>query len=282
MQNRQSHQGNKAELCEWVSIILACTTLFLALPLLTSCGKGAGSIVKDVTLGTHTDPDSGDAWVQMITLLDTGNLLLPALNLPIWNPEDPDRPYGRLALRPATGNRGEIDISVNLSLAAKIKNQTNDLPNGSPLPMSVPDSAKLIGLPVGSGGSRIYLAFSEDTAVLGTAIVIREFDKIGDKIGSINVFPAFRFPNDVTGVAGIFTSPRPSESGIAFFADLAPLLDQIGTELASSIDGPIQLANDGSPVRVEIRSVRSSRKRVEKMYGKLYKLNQKKRVVTIR
>lgn len=206
--------------------LVTMLSLLLTLGLLTSCGKQANEIVKDVALETTID-EAGDVWISSSALFDFGGMSMTAIQLPVVNPSNPEKLYGELAIRPTFGGTfNEVEISVNLSEAARVPGSSEPtLPNGQPLPIGGIDSVNLIELAVDSINSKIYIGLGHDITFLGYAIAIAEFDEIIKYVPGANVFLGFEFAN-IRGAAGLFTGSATSntESGLGFFVDLSSVI----------------------------------------------------------
>src|SRR5207245_1992048 len=83
----------------------------------TGCGSASsgGSMLTGISMKTTTDA-AGDIFADASIHLDTGNLTLVSVDLPIINPQHPEKVYGRVALSSDIVNGGsQLDLQVNLS-----------------------------------------------------------------------------------------------------------------------------------------------------------------------
>jgi hypothetical protein len=188
----------------------------------SACGR-AQRTVLDLSLTTSVQ--NADQFVEMKALLDTGNLNFGA-TVPIYDPKHPEVTYGSVSLYPGLKPRtSELTLSVNLTTAARAQGaDAKVLPNGAPIPVGGLGNATAIGLMAGKR-SRVYLAFDHDVAVIGTALVIKEFDEVGKYAPGVNIFPSFELGKGIWGTAGIFTSAEKLQSGIGIFVDASSVLN---------------------------------------------------------
>jgi len=190
------------------------------------CGKkGVGGLVSGAQFSTTEE--NGDLFGNLNVLLSTGGVLLPSFDLPILNPRNPGAVYGTISMRDALSAGTQLGISVNLSEISGLEGADGSLlPNGRAIPVFLAPGVQPISVAV-SGRSRVYFAISEGTAVIGTAIVIPEFDKIASYVGAVDLFFPFQGENGVRGAAGLFSSPQSGQSGIAVFVDASSVLQQV-------------------------------------------------------
>ena len=203
-------------------------SLLVVLLMFTSggCGKkGVGGLVSGAQFSTTEE--NGDLFGNLNVLLSTGGVLLPSFDLPILNPKNPGAIYGTISMRDALSAGTQLGISVNLSEISGLEGADGSLlPNGRAIPVFLGAGVRPLSVAV-SGRSRVYFAFSEGTAVIGTAIVIPEFDKIASYVGAVDLFFPFQGENGVRGAAGLFSSPQSGQSGIAVFVDASSVLQQV-------------------------------------------------------
>lgn len=208
-----------------IAKIVTLSIMLISLGLFQSCGKGSGQnqYVSDIYLETKTI--DGDSWIYLKSVLNIGGLSLPSLALPIVDPRNPGEQFGEVSMIPVLGGQSnEISIGVNLSKAANLPTQAGiSLPNGQGLPLRVPAGVDLMQLTVGQTNSKIYLGLGNDTAFMGFAVAIKEFDQIARYLPGANIFMGFNIKG-VLGSAGIFTSDVSGQSGIGLFVDLGTLL----------------------------------------------------------
>jgi len=192
---------------------------------LSACGSNG--FVSDAKVSTSTI--DGEIYANLEVTMQTGGVVLPSIQMPIWNPNNPMEQYGTFSLSPVFGSsQTVVNASVNLSKTGGVTGTDGRyLPNGHLIPVGGISNTAVLAIPVGGDGLTIYLAFSETNAMLGFAIPIQEFDSVSRYIGGIDIFPGFNFKNGVTGVAGIYTSPAGvNKNGLALFVDFSSLLNQ--------------------------------------------------------
>jgi hypothetical protein len=193
----------------------------------TACGKrsSVGGIVSGAQFSTIEE--NGNVFGKLDLLLQTGNVLLPAFDLPILNPKNPGAIYGTISMQDALSAGTRLGISVNLTEISGVEGVDGSLlPNGRSIPLFLGEGVKPIAVSI-RNNSRAYFAFSAGTAVIGTAIVIPEFDKISSSVGAVDVFFPFQASNGVSGVAGLFSSNQSGQSGIAVFVDASSAMKAI-------------------------------------------------------
>lgn len=249
-------------------VLLGIVTLFGV----TGCGSESGSFSFVNAVHIQTYQQEGDAWGTITMGLDTGAIQLPAASIPIRNPKTADS-YGVLEIHPSLGGGGELAIHVNIDGVARTDSDLRPLlPNGSRLPMGGVLDSEIVVLQ--ADRALVYFAFSPNVALVGAAIPIREFDRLGNSIGGANLFPGFSLPGGVRGVAGIFTGSVSGQSGIALFVDGGSLLPNLpGNSLQRS------LAN--SP-EIQFRSLHPDSDQEEEINYFLYKLHRKESKVHLR
>lgn len=252
---------------------------------LSGCGKGgAFSFVQDAKVEAYQLDDG--AYVELSTLLDTGALDF-GVSLPLVDPKRPGERYGTLSLRPSLEGPGsELSVAVNVTRLIDLPGTGAALlPNGTPIPVAGL-SGPVIALQAGSL-SRVYVSVDPqnlDRVMIGTALVVREFDQIAKNLPGVNIFPAFQISETVRGVAGLFTGAAPDQSGIAVFVS-AVLKDEqnesseaqggevgafraLGTK--TRVDRTRFLANDPTPGQ-------------ERTVGRaLYRIQKRDRRMTVR
>ena len=186
------------------------------------CGRNGGVVIKSADVSAYTQ--LGQTYTQVAFGLNTGSLDLPSVVFPVMNPQAPGEELGKISLLKMVGGGSKLAIDLNLTRAAQIQGTDESfLPNGSPLPLSLPAGTAVFGFPVAHTGIKAYFALGPHTAVMGAALPIREFLPLGQKFGILNIFPSFHV-GAVSGIAGLFLSPVPEQNGLAVFADLSGAL----------------------------------------------------------
>ncbi len=202
--------------------------------LLTGCGKGGlPSFVKGASVKTYTQ--DGKAWGEVDVSLNTGMFVLPALELPIVNPKKPADVLGQFSLKNILGGGSEVGIGLNISEIIHTPGfDGRSLPNGNPIPVAgIGDGA--VSFPITSGGSRLYVAIGDKAAMVGFALVIKQFDQLAGYFGGIDVFLPVHLQNGITGTVGLFSSSSPSQSGLAVFLDVSSMLKASSSSQVTSL-----------------------------------------------
>jgi len=196
------------------------TPLFLGLGvaiITTSCGEGQNSIVKDVNVITY-EQDS-DGYVEFNAILGSGAMRFPIFDIPIKNPDNPNVEYGRIWMYDVVPSGSQLGVTVNVTAASGTPFVDATLPNGSRLPIAGIEDAVVLAVPVSVNNIKVYAAFAPNVALLGAAIPISEFDKVGQSACPISLLPSFKIANGIRGIAGVFTGCEPGQSGVAIFVD---------------------------------------------------------------
>lgn len=249
------------------------TSLILAsLTLLTSCGNPSTSgnkIVKDVSMTTKVDKD-GDAWVGVKSMFQLGSMSMTSITLPINDPYDKSKQYGKISLKPTFGSSyNEVGVSINLTDLAKLQGGFPTLPNNEDLPVgNLGDN--IIELEIEQIHSKIYFGLARDLTLVGFAIAIKEFQLVGEYIKDANIFLGFNI-RGFEGTAGFFTGDDEYENGLAFFADFSKLMtfDILDDILAGKPITQAQLDNAKDQL-----AANTGFKGIEKIKTKTYFINQ--------
>lgn len=206
---------------------------FVAL-LVGGCGKNSKfDMVKDVAVKSLLQ--DGQAYGQVKVGLDTGNILLPAFQLPIFDPRNPKVVFGSVGMRPRLDGKTELEVDLNLTELAQIPGSGALLPNGTSLPIGGLDNLRVLDIVI-TNGIHIYAAIDFNMAatenaiaMIGVAIPFREMDSVGNYVGGADLFAGFNF-GPVKGVAGIFASNQSNKTGIGLFLDASELLRNINVQ----------------------------------------------------
>ncbi len=194
---------------------LLSLTSVLALALsLSACGKNSKKIVSDVDVKSQ-DIDQ-QKYVTADFEMSLGAAEFPFINLPL------PKNYGSLELyRLNAVNR--VRINVNLTEITKLPGGDATLPNGTMVPVDAM-GAGIIEIPVDGINGKVYVAYSDDVALVGFAVSIKQLDGVGSSLGTIGVFPNFDIKN-VNVTAGVYSSEDQGETGIAVFGNVAGLIN---------------------------------------------------------
>jgi hypothetical protein len=186
---------------------------------LTSCGKDiAGQLVKDVRFSSSTE--DGRPYGTLTMVLGTGSVLLPGVELPINNPYVPGMVLGTFSLHGSLTGGTEVGIRFDFDQIPEVEQAEGRLlPNGRPIPVALPQEAKPVAIQV-QEKSRVYLARVGGMTLVGTALVLKEFDLLAHFVGQTDVFFPFVNETGLRGVVGLFSSNQPNQSGIAVFVEV--------------------------------------------------------------
>lgn len=230
-------------------------TLLLAITLLPTLTGCKGGFLSDAKIKGYVENNA--TYVDASVMMQTGSVILPALEIPVLDPKNPGTTLGVFSLRPTLGNaQTEMAIKVNLTAAAKVQAfDGHYLPNGTKVPIGGIDSMQVIAIPIDSKGTLLYVAVDTTSkqALLGAAIPVREFANLSPYVGGMNVFPAFRF-KDILAVAGIYTSaPGVGKNGLGIFVDASSLFKDraLANSLVSTSDGSSELRIAGAAPAVQ-------------------------------
>ena len=218
---------------------------------LTACG-GSSPFVVDASLRTFQQND--DLYLETSAIFNTGGLNLPSFEIPIPNPTNLSKPYGRVSLYPGFHKKAELILGFNLSSLTGLSWVAPRLPNGSHLPIGGLVENEVFTIPISGTSARAYVSSTPGRSLLGIAIPIREFMPIGGIAGNAGVFSVFRSAS-WQGIAGVFTGSKPEGSGIAFFIDATTAFSQLRSpngllrtnSLRAELIGPPLMFNDSMP-----------------------------------
>lgn len=194
--------------------------LILALAVCSSCAQK--SYINSVQVTSHVS--NGDEFASLKANIDTQQLALPALSLPIIDLQNPALSYGDLTIAPnLDGKTSDLTIDVDLTVALKLptSGQSILLPNRTSLPIGGINLAQTMEFSLGGTSSKVYLELDaiNKKAFIGTALVIPQLN-----FGvNANLFIPFS-SNNIAGTAGIFAGAQAGQSGLGIFADLSPVL----------------------------------------------------------
>ena len=261
----------------------------LALSLFSSCGEM--NWVTDVEV--RSEAQNNQVIAGVTTYLDTDSLILPSIDVPVSDPKT-GADLGHVSIQSViTGPaNAALDIELNLSEIAKLPNLPSEhvLPNGKDLPVTGFNKDIMITLPIINDTSRLYIELNtaENRLLVGTAITIKEFDKIGSSIGSVNLFPGFVLDNGVTGVFGLFTGSDQWQSGFAVFVNASQALENksLSTSLAQTSEATglskLQLAQKSRPSEpLEFQLQETSSRKERRIGSELRSLSRRRKVLSL-
>ena len=235
------------------SVLLAATVLTLA-----ACSQEG--LVKGAALSTKIT--QGDVYVSLKTQVDSNNLQIMSVQLPIYNPENPVEMLGMLNVSSLVPGITDIDLVLNFSRVTKIPalQAEKGLPNGTLFPVMGVRADEWYSIPLSdSRVSKLYLNLDLQApkVFLGYALGT---DSLSAGIVA-NLFTGFS-AQGVTGYGGVYSGLLPGQRGVAVFADVSSILK-------SSAPGMVFVD-------------RTSKSRQNKVAEKLMQLNQRKSFLRVR
>lgn len=171
---------------------------------MSGCGAGK-KLVKE--LNFFQESVQGEQYAGFDAKLNLGSIQLPRATLPLQN-----------GLGEVLMGGDEVRLKVNITEAVNFPiGDGTTLPNGKAIPVTLPQGAVPIGIPILGSNSKVYLSVSKTQIMAGVAISLKsDLGSIGDILGiPMNVFFPFNIANDLTGSAGIYTGDK---FGIGVFA----------------------------------------------------------------
>jgi len=214
----------------FVSLILMSNTL-------AACSNN--QFLKSMTVNVSTQ--NQQSFVNLSTELDLGNAVLDQVKIPVFDPRS-QMQLGQISMGASSSGKQLITVSIDASSilhADPILGST--LPNGRALPGALGlKSGEVLAIPV-LDHSRVYIGGDLKTSVVvGAAFSIPGLDGVMNAIPvASNIFFAQAFNSNLTGVAGIFGSQLPNQSGIAVFARFTP---SVPLNIDVSPKGPLVMA----------------------------------------
>ncbi len=239
----------------------------LTLTIFVSCGSSS-SMVSDVKVSTASNED-GDILVSLTADLNIGNVQIPAASLPIILPKD-GREVGTVSITADALGQNVLVIDINLSDAANLELAAVRLPNGSIIPL-IADNA-VLEIPLGK--AKVLLSLAEGSQALGVVLPISALDKVGAKVGTAVLAPAFS-KDGVMGAAGVYTSKTAGQNGFVLVADISSKMGGISIPNANVNKMQMQQAP------LEHGSVEPSRRVKRKLQRELLRMHRKKAVMEV-
>ncbi len=240
--------------------------------LLAFLAVGCGSkkpVVKDVGVTPYVD--GKEVYASIEAEFEINNLKLPSLSVPIRHPKG-NEVVGYFVMSGTSKNL--VGIEINLSAVSRLERSRGVLPNGSPLPIfGMGQDLVELDIPTGNGNnpSKLYVSWSQGTTIVGFAVPIKHFDKIGQRVkGEQVLMPSFRIKG-IPGAAGVYVSPVAGSNGLSAFFDLSSVFTL--PELQ-----PDNGAGDSSQSEQSqwiMSSTPSSSRSEQRMSLELYKLDKK-------
>lgn len=194
--------------------------VFLSSQLIACSEEG---IIKNVSVSAQEQ--EGDLYVGLTTQLQTNNLQILNITLPVFATSMPGVQVGQIEVQSYSPGFTNVTLKVNLSEVTELPlRQETSLPNGTPFPVWGVDVKGWYSLAVGSSqASKVYLnlASNQSYAILGYALSI---DSLSVGIAA-NVFKPFQ-ADTIAGYGGLYTGLLPDQSGLAVFANIRSLIPQ--------------------------------------------------------
>lgn len=224
------------------------TTALLANLTLTACSGPA--LLGSLKLGLI--PQLAGNALSLSGGLNLGNLVLGNFQTPILDPLT-QKLIGNLNLgnlfsggssASSSPNSQLQNILLNLSPGAALAGSTDlgmTLPNGKPLPEALGFApGEIRGIPL-LNQSRVYVGGDAKTRmIVGVALTLKELDAVSATLLlPTNAFVPRNFSGATRGLAGIYTSPLPGQSGIAIFGISGPAASPHGAQLAQKAYSPL-------------------------------------------
>ncbi len=183
--------------------------------------------VTNITLNAFQEGQ--DNWIQASASINTGNFQMIAFSIPLANPADPTVSYGQLSFVPDICNGqscvglGTLDLQIDLTKTASLNASSPTLPNGTALPISGLDSAKVVAVPVAETGAQVYLALGGGVAIMGAAIPFAALDPAGQIVPGANLFVPLTL-NSISLIAGMFFGATTETTGFGLFVDVSSIV----------------------------------------------------------
>ncbi len=220
--------------------------LISTLALASSCNPIQVDPVKVTNFSaTTSNAPSGDEMLNLSITLTTQNFSVISGYFPIMDPLKPETQYGSLSVNSSlcsssascpNGNTVTLGVNVDLTtFTGASGSATPTLPDGHPLPPTIPAGVTAIAIPIPPTGSKVYLAFGKGTAIVGTALTFPQLDVIGKVVPGLDLFIPISFPVGGKTYAiepGFFGGSAPNTTGVGFFVDLSPLVSSSATMMA--------------------------------------------------
>jgi len=210
----------------------------------SACSPKESVKLKGVDLSTHES--LGRTYVDLEAIVVMGKLHFPNLEVPILNPSSLQN-LGSLLLQPLDDGSNRIFVSVDYEAATSLDPALGHaLPNGRELPRALgAGSLGMIGIPI-LQGSRIYVGGDlKSNLIVGAALGVPALDSVTQSIPiPLNLFFKFPFSPEVTGVAGLYSSPMRGQNGVGIFAKKTLTPSLRSALLASSVSDPLPLPED--------------------------------------
>jgi hypothetical protein len=230
---------------------------------LASCGNNTKKIISDIKV--QTSDENNSKFVVTDFKLDVGSAELPFLNLPL--PKD----YGVFRMYRNNGEN-RVALDLNLTEILKLPGTAATLPNGTSVPVDT-NGAGIIEIEISGINGKVYVAQKDEMTLVGFAFSIKQLDGLGSSIGTAGVFPNFDI-GKIKLTAGVYTGEETKQTGIAAFANLGGLWNELGQKRV------YPLAYNSEAFYFEnVQSL--SRRQKRRMYKSLKRILKKKQTLEL-
>ncbi len=176
------------------------------------------------SMNVNVTTQNQQSYVNLSAEVDLGNAVLDQIQIPIVDPKS-QMELGQISF--GTGASGKQVISVSMDASTILHADAGlggTLPNGRTLPGALSVRAgEVLAIPV-LDHSRVYIGGDLKTnVIIGVALSIQGLDGVMSNVPfAANIFFSQAFNSNLAGVAGVFGSQLPNQSGIAVFAKFTP------------------------------------------------------------
>lgn len=205
----------------------------VAIASLAACSQNTAQVIKGASI--KAEVQNGDIYADLVTHVDSNQVQILALDLPIFNPKNPAEQLGEIKITTPQAGLTDITLALNVSKVAKLQyvlTPEKTLPNGTLFPVIGVDTNSWYSIPLNnSKNSKLYVNIegTSQKAVVGYALVS---DKLSAGI-TANIFTPFA-AQGVSGYGGVFSGITPGASGIAVFADISSVLKAANPSLTKT------------------------------------------------
>jgi len=193
--------------------ILALGLLATSMFALSGCGSG-GKIVKKMKF--VNEMVGANVYTGFDATMNLGKIDLPYSMIPIMHPKTGAN-IGFINTEPKL-----IGLRLDLLTLSKLPVESNaaTLPNGRPLPVSLPADVIPMSIPIKGTNAKVYFALGSENIMAGVALTLKVVDTNGGGYQQYlgipaNVFFPFTIDPTLSGTAGIFTGEK---FGVGVFA----------------------------------------------------------------
>lgn len=230
---------------------------------LSACGNSSSEIIKNAELQAEVHAD-GDLYASLTTKMDSNNVQIVSMDIPVFNPKNPTEQIGGLRISNPSQGVTQISLLMNVTSLANLQytlTPVKTLPNGTAFPVVGVNAGSWYAIPLkNSTNSKLYINIDgTKSAVVGYALIT---DQLASGVVG-NIFAPFA-AEGVTGYGGVFSGAQPGTSGVAVFADISSVLKKITPNLkTASVKKQITFAD------------KTTEKVQKKIYKHVIKLNVK-------